>query len=68
MDREEFFRLKKVQSKKKRDTAARELEEKLKRDAKEAAEEGIEEEEEEEKPSDNLLNEKDEDGACPSAL
>lgn len=33
MDREEFFRLKKVQGKKKRDTAARELEEKKKLDA-----------------------------------
>ncbi|GAA5875526.1 hypothetical protein JCM3774_003657 [Rhodotorula dairenensis] len=36
MDREEFFRLKKIQSKKKRDTAARDLEDAQKRDAVEA--------------------------------
>ncbi|GAA6044739.1 hypothetical protein JCM8097_008720 [Rhodosporidiobolus ruineniae] len=37
MDREEFFRLKKIQSKKKRDTAAKEQEDKEKREAEEAA-------------------------------
>jgi hypothetical protein len=61
MDREEFFRLKKVQSKKKRDTAVRDAEAKEKRDAAEAA--GVaEEEEEEEQGGENLLAEKDEDG------
>lgn len=60
MDREEFFRLKKVQSKKKRDTAVRDAEAKEKRDAAEAA--GLAEEEEENGQGENLLAEKDEDG------
>lgn len=38
MDREEFFRLKKIQSKKKRDTAAKELEATEKREAAEMSE------------------------------
>ncbi|SGY21401.1 BQ5605_C016g08232 [Microbotryum silenes-dioicae] len=59
MDREEFFRLKKVQSKKKRDGAARELEEKQKREAKEKAGEPIEEVDE--TPSANMVDDKDED-------
>ncbi|BGP40489.1 H(+)-transporting V1 sector ATPase subunit D [Rhodotorula kratochvilovae] len=40
MDREEFFRLKKIQSKKKRDTAAREVEDAAKRKADDAARDG----------------------------
>ncbi|SCV72113.1 BQ2448_4807 [Microbotryum intermedium] len=60
MDREEFFRLKKVQGKKKRDGAARELVEKQKREAQEKAGEPIEEVDE--TPSANLVDVKDEDG------
>lgn len=60
MDREEFFRLKKVQGKKKRDTAQRELEEKAKREAAEAVESGDPQEEEE--VTESLIKEKDDDG------
>lgn len=58
MDREEFFRLKKIQSKKKRDTAAKELEDKQKRDRAEQEGErnvGVPAE------SANLLQDKDDD-------
>lgn len=67
MDREEFFRLKKIQSKKKRDTAAREVEDAEKRDAAEAkAEQGREERRNRAAgggPAEpvNLLQDKDED-------
>ena len=40
MDREEFFRLKKVQGKKKKDTAAREEEDQKRRDAEDGREAG----------------------------
>jgi V-type H+-transporting ATPase subunit D len=56
MDREEFFRLKKVQSKKKRDNAARELEQQSKRKA--AEDHSYDDESGRAK---NLLNAKDED-------
>lgn len=55
MDREEFFRLKKVQGKKKKDTAERELEERKKR-------EKMNEEGKSHEPGENLLQEKDDDG------
>lgn len=67
MDREEFFRLKKIQSKKKRDNAAREKEDAAKRAADEEAKYGSgaaggggggDEE-----GGGDLLNERDEDGA-----
>lgn len=67
MDREEFFRLKKIQSKKKRDTAAREVEDAEKRDAAEAkAEQGREDRRNRAAgggPAEpvNLLQDKDED-------
>jgi len=65
MDREEFFRLKKIQGKKKKDTKEKELEEKKKRDAKEEREResGEKEEEKEVESQGDLLNEgKDDDG------
>lgn len=68
MDREEFFRLKKIQSKKKRDTAVKEKEDKEKREREEAeydAKYAAGEEQEkkvEEEVGPNLLQEKDEDG------
>ena len=64
MDREEFFRLKKIQGKKKKDTKEKELEEKKKREEKEAKEAGGEKEKEKEVESQgDLLNEgKDDDG------
>lgn len=55
MDREEFFRLKKVQGKKKKDTAARDAEAKDKRDK--MIEQGQSHE-----PGENMLQDKDEDG------
>ncbi|KWU47224.1 vacuolar H+-ATPase V1 sector, subunit D [Rhodotorula sp. JG-1b] len=63
MDREEFFRLKKIQSKKKRDTAAREVEDAEKRDAAEAKAEQGREERRNRGPAEpvNLLQDKDED-------
>jgi hypothetical protein len=63
MDREEFFRLKKIQSKKKRDTAAREVEDAEKRDAAEAKAEQGREERRNREPAEpvNLLQDKDED-------
>ncbi|GAA5872083.1 hypothetical protein JCM8547_003097 [Rhodosporidiobolus lusitaniae] len=60
MDREEFFRLKKIQSKKKRDTAAREKEDQDKRDAEEAGTAASESKALPEEPA-NLLAEKDDD-------
>jgi V-type H+-transporting ATPase subunit D len=76
MDREEFFRLKKIQSKKKRDTAVKEQEDKLKREKEEAeyeakyAETGEREKKQDEEVGMDLLQEKDEDGASafPSVL
>ncbi|GAA5910143.1 H(+)-transporting V1 sector ATPase subunit D [Sporobolomyces salmoneus] len=60
MDREEFFRLKKIQGKKKKDTKEKELEEKLKREEKEN--QGIEEERHEAEGAGDLLNaDKDDD-------
>ncbi|KAK4046548.1 H(+)-transporting V1 sector ATPase subunit D [Microbotryomycetes sp. JL201] len=53
MDREEFFRLKKVQGKKKRDAAAREDEARTHREAQEG----------DDVPSENLIADKDEDSA-----
>jgi hypothetical protein len=69
MDREEFFRLKKIQSKKKRDTAVKEQEDKLKREKEEAeyeakyADTGEREKKQDEEVGMDLLQEKDEDGA-----
>jgi len=70
MDREEFFRLKKIQGKKKKDTKEKELEEKKKREEKEAKEAGGEKEKEKEvKSQGDLLNEgKDDDGESLSIL
>lgn len=55
MDREEFFRLKKVQGKKKKDTALREAEAKDKR-------EKMQEQGQSDEPGENLLQDKDDDG------
>ncbi|GAA5983994.1 hypothetical protein JCM10908_006006 [Rhodotorula pacifica] len=59
MDREEFFRLKKIQSKKKRDTAAKDLEDAQKRQ--EADERRKDRSEPAQAEPTNLLQEKDED-------
>lgn len=72
MDREEFFRLKKIQSKKKRDTAAREKEDAEKRRVEEGAKYGnggggrggdAERVGSQPEPVGDLLQDKDEDGA-----
>jgi len=59
MDREEFFRLKKVQGKKKRDTAARQIEAEEAQAARDDAPTAVEEYDNE--GSSNLLSEKDND-------
>jgi V-type H+-transporting ATPase subunit D len=61
MDREEFFRLKKIQGKKKKDTKEKEDEEKRKRDEKEN--DGSSQGGRQEEATGDLLNaDKDEDG------
>lgn len=57
MDREEFFRLKKVQNKKQRDTAIQDAELRAKRDAKAAKENGEDDKENEE--SQDILGEQE---------
>lgn len=63
MDREEFFRLKKIQGKKKKDTKEKEAEEKRKREEKERNRQGGDGRDEATESQGDLLNaDKDEDG------
>lgn len=67
MDREEFFRLKKIQGKKKKDTKEKEAEEKRKRDEKENDASQAEADSKSQEPAGDLLNaDKDEDGELSS--
>ncbi|KAF8831168.1 hypothetical protein HHX47_DHR1000234 [Lentinula edodes] len=61
MDREEFFRLKKVQGKKKRDTAARQIEQEAKEKEEEAVLEPNSVEQDDDEHSTDLLSNKDSD-------